>query len=186
VRGFDRFFSLANALLRDRADVICVAVGDPIVRRGLDVVFHNRDYPAHLMAEQPVYDRERFWLLGHSKPAVVAEVLAASDLHVAPSRPYPVARSLLEALACGCVVLASDIEPHRDVLSTGRNALLVAEKDQLGLLHRALDVLTDPVEYQPLGDAGAQLVLEQYSQDVCLPRLAEKFAALALSGRAFS
>ena len=50
LRGFDRFFTLANALLRGRADVVCVVVGEPIVRRGLDVVFHNRDYPAHLMA----------------------------------------------------------------------------------------------------------------------------------------
>ena len=53
LRGFDRFLAVANALLRARADVLCVVVGDPIVRRGLDVEFHNRDYPAHLMAQQP-------------------------------------------------------------------------------------------------------------------------------------
>ena len=53
----------------------------------------------------------RFWIVhGHLSEGRqwLAEVLAASDLHIAPGRPYPVARSLLEAMAAGCVVLASD------------------------------------------------------------------------------
>ena len=45
-----------------------VVVGDPIVRRGLDVVFHNRDYPAHLMAQHALSDADRLWFLGPSTP----------------------------------------------------------------------------------------------------------------------
>ena len=112
-------------MLRARPDVLIVVVGDPIVRRGLDVAFHNRDYPAHLLAQQPSVDAERLWFLGASTPETVAEVLAASDLHIAPSRSYPVARSLLEAMAAGCVVLASDTEPHREVITPGQTGLLV-------------------------------------------------------------
>ena len=103
-------------LLRARRDVLCVVAGDPIVRRGLDVAFHNRDYPAHLLATQPPADPERLWFVGAATPAVVAEILGASDLHIAPSRSYPVARSLLEAMAAGCIVLAADTEPHREVI----------------------------------------------------------------------
>ncbi len=183
VRGFDRFFRLANTLLRARADVICVVVGDRIVRRGLDVVFHNRDYAAHLMAEEPVHDPGRLWFVGLSAPSVVAEALALSNLHVAPSRPYPIARSLLEAMASGCVVLASDTQPHREALAAGRTALLVAENDDAELARQALAVLSDPALHRPLGDAASRMALDQYSQDVCLPRLAESFAALALTGR---
>ena len=46
LRGFDRFWQTAAALMRARSDVICVVVGDPVVQRGLDVHFHNRDYLA--------------------------------------------------------------------------------------------------------------------------------------------
>ena len=102
LRGLDRFLKLADRLLRSSPDVLCVVVGDPIVRRGLDVAFHNRDYVGHLLAQNPLFDRERVWFLGLGAPSVVAEVLAASDLHVAPSRPYPVARSLLEADGLWC------------------------------------------------------------------------------------
>ena len=37
LRGFDRFLKLANALIRERPDVVAVAVGDPTVDRTLDV-----------------------------------------------------------------------------------------------------------------------------------------------------
>jgi glycosyltransferase involved in cell wall biosynthesis len=179
LRGFDRFLTVANALLRARADVLCVVVGDPIVRRGLDVEFHNRDYPAHLMAQQPPSDPKRFWFLGPAAPAIVADVLAASDLHVAPGRDYPVARSLLEAMAAGCVVLASDTVPHREFVATGRTGVLVDGQDTDTLARQALAALTDRAAFRPLGDAASVVVRDHYAQDVCLPRLAERLTALA-------
>jgi glycosyltransferase involved in cell wall biosynthesis len=179
LRGLDRFLKLAHVLLRSSPDVLCVVVGDPIVRRGLDVAFHNRDYVAHLLSQNPPFDRERLWFLGNSTPSVVAEVLAASDLHVAPARPYPVARSLLEAMAAGAVVLASDTEPHREVITPGQPGLLVEERDSDALAKQALEVLARPAAFRPLGDAAGAIVRERYSQDACLPRLAQEFGSLA-------
>ncbi len=179
VRGFDQFLAVADALLRAHQDVLCVVAGDPIVRRGLDVTFHNRDYPAHLLAAQPLSRPDRLWFIGAATPAVVAEILAASDLHIAPSRSYPVARSLLQAMAAGCVVLAADTEPHREIITTEKTGLLINCDDADGFLETALAVLVDRARYRPLGDAAAALVQERYSQDACLPRLAEQFSALA-------
>ena len=113
-------------------------------------------------------------------------MLAASDLHIAPGRVYPVARSLLEAMAAGCVVLASDTEPHREVIRPGETGLLVDVRDADGLARRALAVLDDPAAHRPLGDAAAALVRERFSQDVCLPRLAEQFGSLAAAGEGWS
>ncbi len=179
VRGLDRFLTLANALMRSDPDVLCVVVGDRIVRRGLDVAFHNRDFSAHLLSQDPPFDPERLWFVGSLTAAGVAEVFASSDLHMAPSRPFPVARSLLEAMSAGCVVLASDTEPHREVLGSGQTGLLVDEHDGSALAKQARAVLADPAAFRPLGDAAAALVREKYSQDVCLPRLAQEFQALA-------
>jgi glycosyltransferase involved in cell wall biosynthesis len=179
LRGFDRFLAAADAVLRARPDVLIVVVGDPIVRRGLDVAFHNKDYPAHLLSHRPSSDPHRLWFLGASPPPTVAEVLAASDLHVAPGRAYPLARSLLEAMATGCVVLASDTEPHRQVITPGDTGLLVDARDADALARRILAVLDDPAAHRPLGDSAAALVRERYSQDACLPRLAERLGALA-------
>ncbi len=178
LRGFDRFFTLAGKLMATRQDVICVAAGDPIVRRGLDVTFHNQDYPARLKADHPSVDRDRLWLLGSVPPATLAELLAASDLHVAPGRSYPVARSLLEAMATGCVVVASDVEPNREVIEPERTGILINTSYEHTLAGTAIKILADRATYRPLGAAAAALVRERYSRAVCLPRLAERFSAL--------
>jgi glycosyltransferase involved in cell wall biosynthesis len=182
VRGFDRFLALADRLLRARPDVVCLVLGNPVVQRGLDVQFFNQDYRAQLLARRPLADPGRVWFFDQANPGLVAEALRASDLHVYPGRPYPVARSLLEALAAGCVVLAADTEPVREVLTHGQTGLLFDPADP-AWEQQALAVLDDPAEFRPLGDAAARLVRERYAQDVCLPRLAEVFTRLADGAR---
>jgi glycosyltransferase involved in cell wall biosynthesis len=179
LRGFDRFIELANRLTRARPDVLVLTVGDAVVRQGLDVWFFNQDYRAHLLARTPLHDPERVWFLGTAAPAVVAEVLAATDLHVYPSRTYPVSRSLVEALAAGATVLAWDTEPVREFVEPGRTGLLVAPGDLDAAERLALAVLAAPAGHRPLGDAAAALVRERFAQDVTLPALAAWFGELA-------
>jgi glycosyltransferase involved in cell wall biosynthesis len=182
LRGFDRFVALANRLLADDANVLCIAAGGTPVERGLDVEFFGQDYAAHVLGQTPPPDPDRFWLLGVVRPAVVAELLAASDLHVYPSRPYPVAQSLLEALASGCVVLAWDSEPVREVLTPGQTGLLAPPNEVERPFQHARAVLRDPAAHAPLGRAAAALVREHYAQEVTLPRLAEHLQQLVERG----
>ncbi len=182
LRGFDRFLTLANRLLTERRDLLFVVVGEPIVRRALDVRYHNQDYRQVVLSREPLADESRFWFLGKTAPATVAEVLAASDLHVYPSRPYPVARSLLEAMGAGRVVLAWDEAPVREVMAHGRSGLLVPGDDPDAAARAALRVLDDPAAHRPLGEAAAAVVRERYDRDVTLPRLAAWLGRLAGGG----
>lgn len=43
LRGFDRFVELANRLLADDPNVVCIVAGGPPVERGLDVEFFGKD-----------------------------------------------------------------------------------------------------------------------------------------------
>ncbi len=183
LRGFDRFWHLANDLLLADRDLVCVIIGDPVVQRGLDVHHHNRDYVSHLATSSPPVDPERLWLLGKAPASVVSQVLAASDLHVAPGRPYPVSRSLLEAMGAGCVVLASDTAPHREVIRHGQSGLLGSAEDHEDMVRLARSVLDDPAGNRPLGEAAAERVRDGYDREVCLPLLAEKFSSLAAASR---
>ena len=87
---------------------------------------------------------DRLWFLGPSTPSTIAELLAGSDLHIAPSRSYPVGCSLLEAMAAGCVVLVSDTAPHREVIVPGQTGLMGDGSDTDGLVRQALAVLDRP------------------------------------------
>ncbi|MBV9123342.1 MAG: glycosyltransferase [Planctomycetes bacterium] len=178
VRGFDRFLTLANRLVRACPEVLCVVAGGSPVTRGLDIEFFQKDYQAHALAQQPLADPERFWFLGSVAPPVVAELLSASDLHLYPSRPFPVSRSLVQAMAAGCVVLGWDHEPVREFLTHGVNGLLAPADDLDALERQALTVLKDLSGHRPLGEAAAETVRRHYAQDVTLPGLAGLFDRL--------
>src|SRR5579864_4467779 len=182
LRGFDRFVELSNRLLRKRADVVCVAVGGGPVRRTLDVEFFGKDYGAHVLGQTPPHDPSRFWTLGKVAPAVVAEVFEASDLHVYPSRPYVVSRSLIEAMSAGALVLAWDSEPVREVLTPDKTAIVVPPEDLEGQERRALSALEDPAVHRPLCEAAQEIVRERYSREVSLPLLASMLDQLASKG----
>jgi glycosyltransferase involved in cell wall biosynthesis len=183
LRGLDRFVQLANRLLRARNDVVCVVVGGPVVQRGLDVEYIGQDYRAHVLSQQPLHDPSRVWFVDQARPAHLAELFGASDLHVYPSRPYPVSRSLLEAMAAGCVVLAADTPPVREVLEPGRTGLLAPASDLDAWERLALEVLRDPAAHRPLSAAAAEHVRRHYARDVTLPVLAERFTRFVEGAR---
>lgn len=178
VRGFERFMELANRLARNRPNLLFVIAGGTPVQHSLDVQFYNQDYRAHVLRQSPPHNPERFWFLGAVSEHVVSELLGASDLHLYPSRPYIVSRSLLEAMAAGCVVLAWDTTPVREVIRHGQTGLLVSAEDVDVQERQAGAVLDDPGAFRPLGEAAAELVRGQYAQEVTLPQVAAQFDRL--------
>jgi glycosyltransferase involved in cell wall biosynthesis len=179
LRGFDRFARLASRLITERADVVCVCIGGGPVERMLDIPHYGRDYIETALSETPPPDPTRFWRLGNVGPEGVAELLSASDLHVVASRPYPVARSTLEAMAAGAVVLAWDCDPIREVITDQRTGLLVPADDPENAADAALHILDDPAAARPLGEAAAGLIRARYDRDRTLSELAATFDRLA-------
>jgi len=177
-RGFDRFMPLANRLLEHYSDLICIVIGAASVQRGLDIEFYNRDYREHVLRQSPPHDPDRIWFLDTVPQRVVAELLAVTDLHVYASRRFVVARSLLEAMAAGCVVLACDSEPVREFLNHGESALLVTPGDLAEADRQARAVLDDPAAYAPLGAAAASTVQQRFASDVTMPLVATLFDQL--------
>ena len=179
LRGFDRFLKLANALVRERADVVAVVVGDSKVSRALDVTYHGRDYREIALKDDPPPDPERLWFPGFVPPKGLAEILARSDLHVYPSRTYPASRSLLQAMASGCVVLASDDAPVREIIRGGVDGLLAPPDDPDEWVRQAGAVLDDPAGFAPLGASARCVALERFDRGVTLPGLAGRLNELA-------
>ena len=179
LRGFDRFLQLADVLIRDRPDVIAVVVGAPKVARALDVNHHGRDYREELLRRDPSPDRDRIWFTGAVSPRALAGILARTDLHVYPSRTYPASRSLLQAMASGSVVLASDDAPVREVIRPGVDGCLVPPRDLDGWVRAAGAVLDDPAGHAALGLSARRVVLERFDRGATLPGLASRLCDLA-------
>ena len=130
------------------------------------------------MAQRAVARSRSALVPGRLDAGTVAEVLAASDLHVAPAGRT---RSPVAARGDGRRLRRAGLG-HRAAPRShppGRTGLLVDARDADTLARQALAVLDDPEAHRPLGDAAAAMVREQFSQDVCLPQLAEQFGSLA-------
>src|SRR5207302_285006 len=105
----------------------------------------------------------------------LAELLCLSDLHIYLTVPFVLSWSMLDALASGCVVLASDVPPVREMIEPGCNGLVAPFFDTDSLVEQALRVLDDRAAYRPLGETARGRMQEKYSLDVAIPELKAYF-----------
>lgn len=130
---------------------------------------------AHLKAaagSRPGADRVQW--LGRISDDELAGRLRAATVFCAPSlHGESFGIVLLEAMAAGTPIVASDISGYRDVARGGQEALLVAPGDPSTLRDGLLEVLTDDELADRLVEAGT-------ARAACfsLDRLAERFTAL--------
>jgi glycosyltransferase involved in cell wall biosynthesis len=171
MRGFDIFMKAAKRICETRDDVVFVVVGEDRVAYGGDLDrIDERSFMQHVLAEDD-YDLSRINFVGTVEPAVLAQLLSLSDLHIYLTVPFVLSWSLLDAMACGCTILASDTEPVREVIEDGSNGLLCDFFDADALAAQALETLDDPALSRELGDQARATIQERYSTYVMLPRI---------------
>jgi glycosyltransferase involved in cell wall biosynthesis len=179
VRGFDLFMRLADRIARARSDVLFVVVGRDQTYYGWDNLHTGQPSFKQWVLDQGRYDPSRFVFLDEVEPDRLAVLLGLSDLHVYLTVPFVLSWSLLDALSCGCVVLASDVPPVREVIVPGVNGLVEPLFDTERQVEAALRVLDDPDAHRPLGRAARALMEEKYSVDVAVPGLKRYFERVA-------
>ncbi|MFC7540835.1 glycosyltransferase [Siccirubricoccus deserti] len=104
-------------------------------------------------------------------PALLA-LLSLSAAHVYLTYPFVLSWSMLEAMACECLVIGSATPPVQEVIEHGRNGLLVDffAPDQIAAA--VIGALADPAAMQPLRRAARETILSYYDlRQVCLPQL---------------
>lgn len=105
----------------------------------------------------------------------------SADLFVLPSRNEGLSNALLEAMACGLPVVASDVGGNRDVLEHGRTGLLVPPGDPQRLAGAIARLLGDPLLRADLGQAGRRHVQRSFNITNTRAEYERRYAALARS-----
>jgi glycosyltransferase involved in cell wall biosynthesis len=179
MRGFDVFMKFAKRLAAVRSDVIFVVVGqDRICYGGDEKVIGGKSFKEWVL-KQDDYDLSRFVFTGLLPPGELAKLFAISDLHVYLTVPFVLSWSLLNALACGALVLASDTEPVREVIRHGVNGLLCNFFDYQEMVKMAEKVLTNPNLYTEIRKKSIDSAISHYGIDVCIEKISEHFRQLA-------
>ena len=175
MRGFDVFMKAAKKICDRRKDVIFLIAGQDRVCYGGDERFTGGKSFKEWVLAQADYDQSRFHFLGLIPPTELAKLFNLTDVHVYLTVPFVLSWSLLNALACGAVVLASDTPPVREMIRQGVNGVLFDFFDADALAELASQLLDRRAEYRVLGRQAAKIVKEKYSVDVCLPRMVELY-----------
>jgi glycosyltransferase involved in cell wall biosynthesis len=185
LRGFDIFMKMANLLCRRRSDVLFVVVGEDKVFYGGDAEFTGQKSFKEWVLARDTYDLSRFYFSGPVPATLLAELFAISDLHVYLTVPFVLSWSLMDALACGATVLASDTPPVREMIRHGDNGLLTDFFDVEAMADLAGRVLDRPDDYRHLGRSAAEMIRAHYTLDDCLPQMLHLYqdAANARSAR---
>ncbi|MGB7565914.1 MAG: glycosyltransferase [Prochlorococcaceae cyanobacterium] len=125
-------------------------------------------------------DPERVHVLGFLGRDQLTALLQVSTVHAYLSYPYILSWSLLEAMACGTVVVASDTAPVRELIQHGVNGWLVP-LDQTDAIEAGIDaVLRDPVAHAPLGIAARDTVVHRFDRRRCVEALCTWVSSLAM------
>lgn len=114
--------------------------------------------------------------------ADVESWLRRADILVRPSSTEGMSLAILEAMAAGVCVVASDIPENVELLRGGRLGRLFPVGDKRGLITALQAVLTDADLRRRLGTAG-QLVARDYSWDRAADKLVDILSAVATEAR---
>lgn len=120
-------------------------------------------------------------LLGHvDRPK--AYVLA-SDVFILPSRTEGMSNALVEALACGAAIVATDIPGNAEICKDGENALLVRPGDAGALAAAIIDVLGSPELARRLGAAARRTAEEKLTVERMLDAYLAAYRAMLAEPR---
>ncbi len=123
---------------------------------------------------------ERLVLTGYRDDVPV--ILSLFDVFVMPSYREGMPRSLLEAMATGLPVVATDIRGCREEVVDGETGILVPPRDHYSLGEAVLRILADGEAAARMGEAARRRVVERFDEREVTRIQVERLEALAAGG----
>jgi glycosyltransferase involved in cell wall biosynthesis len=173
-RGFHTFLRLLPELQRRRPALRVLLVGGEGVSYGKAPAGGGTWRQVLLRELEGQLDLTRLHFVGQVPHAVLHQLFQVCRAHAYLTYPFVLSWSLLEAMACGAVVVGSATPPVAEVIESGRNGHLVDFFDQRAWIDTLERVLADPEGQRPIRERARQTVVERYDlQSHCLPRQLE-------------
>jgi len=148
-KGFDVFIRIAAAVNASRPGVRFLIVGDGPQRGALEQMARE------LHVEQSVTFA--------GARGDIPEILALMSVFVLSSPAEGLPNAVLEAMACGLPVVASNTGGVPETVNDGETGFLVLPGDTAGFAEKILQLLGDPARAKQMGQAGRRAALENFS-----------------------
>lgn len=162
-RGFHTFMRALPAVLADHPTCHVVVAGGNGVSYG-SLPVEAPDWKTQMLREVAV-DPARVHFTGTLPYMAYRRLLQVSAVHVYLTYPFVLSWSMLEAMACGCVVIGSRTAPVQEVIQDGGNGVLADFFDHAALAAALGAVLHAPEAYASMRLRARETVIRQYSAD---------------------
>ena len=171
-RGYHSFMRALPDVLAARPKAHVVIVGDEGQSYGAapkDAKSWKRKFLDEVSDQ---LDMNRVHFLGRVPYPTYLSLLQVSRCHCYLTYPFVLSWSLMESMAAGCMVVASDTAPVREVIQDGKNGRLVGFFDIKALSDALVRALENPADGSEMRAAARRTIVEKYDlHGVCLPRL---------------
>lgn len=169
-RGFHIFMRALPEILRRRPKATVLIVGGDEVSYGRRLP-DGQTYRRKMLDEVgSALDMSRVHFLGKVPYQTFLQILQVSSVHVYLTVPFVLSWSLLEAMSVGCLIVASNTPPVREVMDDGVTGLLVDFLSPGQVAERVDEALENQDKLQPLRMRARQLVIDRFDlKSVCLP-----------------
>jgi len=171
-KGHADLIEAAARVLAARPDVYFLLCGGALF--GL-----HPGYEDELRAMIAARDLEkRVRLTGYVSDAQKKDLLAAATLIVHPARSEPFGIALIEGMAAGKPVVATDCDGPRSIVVPGETGLLVSPGDPAALAAAISALLADPQRARFLGASGRTRAYQQYSVEAMVTQVEQVYDAV--------
>jgi len=171
-RGYHSFMRALPKLLQLRPHARVVIVGGDGVSYGAAAPAGQTWKQLFLDEVKAELDISRVHFVGKVPHETLTQLLQVSAVHVYLTYPFVLSWSLLEAMSMGCLVVASDTAPVREVITDGKNGLLVDFFDAGALARRVADALESRHGLANLREQARQTVVDRFDlKTECLPEV---------------
>ena len=167
-RGFPQLIETISILQKKRPNCHFVIVGKNRVAYGKSLP-DGKTYKDAMLEKFPL-DRNRVHFTGLLPYDEYLKVLQASSVHVYLTRPFVLSWSMLEALCTGCLIVASDTPPVKELIQDGVNGLLVDFFQPQEIAAKVIEALDNPARMAHIRKKARETIVDKYDLAKLLPQ----------------
>ena len=105
--------------------------------------------------------------------------LKAFDVFVLNSRTEGLSYAILEAMASGLPVVATDVGGNAQIIDHGKNGILYEQGNEISLTNALMGIIRDPDKISRMGEMARKKILEKYSLDAMVRQYDLLYRAVA-------
>lgn len=180
-RGFPEFMRAADKLLKKRPNLHVVIGGEDRVCYGPQII--NTTYKEMMLKELKDLDMNRVHFVGGLPFNQYVNLLQISSAHVYLTYPFVLSWSLLDAMSCGCCIVASGTQPVIEVMKDNYNGLLFDFHNVDQQVKRIEYALDNKDKMEKIRHNARKTIVDNYALKDLLPKHIEYIQSLAKNNK---